>query len=768
MESERDEVRRVVSRHAYRGLVRLFYRFTHSKDAASVVVGSVIGAAVCAPFIGGGRLFLLDWSIGPHVPVASASILGLNGGLTSGAAGSFVVSVLNPLLGSTVTWLPILLFFPLATVGAARLVGRTTWTRVAAGILYAVNPFVFNRLFVGHVPLLIGYALLPYATSATLRSIASRPRRWPVPALWWAVLTALSPHFAWIFGVIVLGVFIVAWWTARTTGGRAVLWLATTVGLFALLSAYILLPQTATNLPVQVGSVSLDLYRTIGDPHLGLLANVLGLYGFWRLGPGPELPKDMISGWPFLMLAILTVVVIGARSMLRNGAPESSQLSDATSASGANSRPRFKALSLRQESRAMTELEAQDGRPLGFVLLLVGIGGYFLALGGQGPTGGLFNWAYDHVPFFALMREPQKFLMLLVLALAIFFGRGVGHIARSNFFKSKFANVAMTAVVGVALPLGYTANIFGGLGGQVAPSSVPVAYQQADALMGTGAGNILYLPWHLYMAYTFTGNRIVANIGADEFRRTVIAGDNVEAGDVESQSSSPRSRYLQQLFADGAQIKQFGALVAPLGVQFVVLAKTVDWHRYAWLNSQGDLLKVFDSSSLEVWRNVDYSGAGWKARRITSVRGVNDLLALAKSKELSGRVTVLKDAKAHRSTPSSSKTNSTSVVGSSKRFAVQQLSPVAYRISPGSSGWVTVDAPFQRGWSVDGRPAGESAEGTLLIRVGPNGGMLQFTPWRLVRLGYGISVFGFVVLFCSVLAGDRWRRRLRTSVPDSR
>jgi hypothetical protein len=29
------------------------------------------------------------------------------------------------------------------------------------------------------------------------------------PALWWAVLTALSPHYAWIYGAVVLVSFVV-------------------------------------------------------------------------------------------------------------------------------------------------------------------------------------------------------------------------------------------------------------------------------------------------------------------------------------------------------------------------------------------------------------------------------------------------------------------------------------------------------------------------------------------------------------------------------
>ena len=93
-------------------------------DAATLILGLVIGLGVCAPLLGGGRLFLLDWTVGPHDAIATPAALGLNGGLTTGIGGSVIFAILNNVFGSASTWLPMLAFFPIATVGAGRLAGR--------------------------------------------------------------------------------------------------------------------------------------------------------------------------------------------------------------------------------------------------------------------------------------------------------------------------------------------------------------------------------------------------------------------------------------------------------------------------------------------------------------------------------------------------------------------------------------------------------------------------------------------------------------------
>ncbi len=728
-------------------------RILSRADWLMLASGLLIGLVVCLPFIGGGRLFLLDWSIGPSTPIISTTTLGLYGGLTSGAVGSVVTGLLNWALGAVATWLLFLMFFPIAFLGIARLTGGALASRISAGVLYTLNPFVFNRLFVGHIDLLLGYALLPYAVLSALRVERSLWRYALRISLWWAALTSLTPHFSWIYGVVVLVVAIVVATKGQLQQSAARL--ALTVTAFFIMSAYLLLPHYATTLAAQ-NSQSLSLYQSSGDPRFGLFPNVAGLYGFWRLGPGPTLPKNLISGWPFLFVAILLVVATGVWVTLRRGNSTGDGTADGTE-------PNVQSVTANDLRGLAPDADAPLGTNRSFVaisLLALGVVGYFLALGSQGPTGALFRWGYLHVPFFPIMREPQKFLMLLALAYAVFFGWGIAHIARLATSAKGSRAAAAALVLGMALPIAYTPTMFDGLSAQIAPSQIPSGYARANALMGDGAGAVLALPWHLYLSYRFTENRVVANLTPSLFRRNVIAGDNLEAGGVATQSTSLESKYLSALYARGSTLTHFGALIAPLGVQYVVLSKTVDWPAYLWLARQADLKPILNTAALEVWKNLAYENIGQS--RVT-LRVVSSLREEMNAVHAAGSAFGLISRATARRIPSLAliPQSSSATTAVRSRHAVHMISPVAFRINGGSPGWVEVDAPYQVGWTLDGVAAVPSAQGSMLVHVGIRGGTLVFTPWRSARLGYLLSGGTFLVIVV-VLNGKRFPRRRRT------
>ena len=605
-----------------------------------------------------------------HSAVVPPALYGLNGGLTAGLPIAIVLSVLVKLLGAPGTWLPLLLFFPLAAWSMGRLVGGPRVRRLAAAGLFCVNPFVFQRIYVGHLALLLGYALLPLGV-LSLRRYLARGRWWaPGPALWWAVLTGLSPHLAWIFGVVVLAYVLTAQlgWTQRLVKATAVL------AAFVVLNSYILFAQASTSLTSQVGTAAdLSLYRTTADHTFGLFGNVVALYGFWRLGPGPVLPKQTDTGWPLLLLAILVVVAVGAWR----------------AAGGREGHPEDKA-----------------GRRLAIVLGLSGLAGLFLAMGGKGPTGFLFRWAYVHLPFFNIMREPQKFLMLTVLAYAYFFGWGVEQLTRSGTPIGSVAQRRMAVVGPVAalvLSFGYTPNIFDGLAGQISVIPTPASWTDANRLMGTGAGQVLFLPWHLYLSFPFTG-RVTANPAPAVFSRPVISGDNVEAGAEATNSTSPRSTYLTGLFSRGPQLDRFGAAISPLGVQYVVLAQTVDWQSYSWVVHQTDLRLVFNRGGLEVWRNLAYRGPASAGRQ------------------------------------------------------VEELSPHSFLVGPGRAGVVSLDLPYVSGWRLGREAVRPSPQGVLEFDMTRAGGRLSYQPWSTIQIGYALTGFAVLALALATAAANRSRR----------
>ena len=165
--------------------------------SAPLLLGVVLAALVCYPFVGG-RLLLLDFVSGPHQPLLPAEAFGLDGGLNGGVPLAIGFRLLDRLFGQAGSVVPAAVFFPLATTGAARLLRTAVLpARLGAGLFYAVNPFVFDRLYAGQLGVLLGYALLPFAVTALLDA-AQEPHRVGRAACWAGATVMMSEHFAWI------------------------------------------------------------------------------------------------------------------------------------------------------------------------------------------------------------------------------------------------------------------------------------------------------------------------------------------------------------------------------------------------------------------------------------------------------------------------------------------------------------------------------------------------------------------------------------------
>lgn len=623
---------------------------------------------------------------------------------------SAVVRLLSWLFGgATVSWLVPWITLFLAVVLAARITPGGTVAKCVAGTFYCVNPFVFERLYAGQIFVLLGYALLPVVAASIVGASTRRGWQQWTPAVWITLDGAISVHFIWIDLVLLVG--IVIWQRTR----RTLLWSAAVVGLTAALNAYLVLPYLLQRPTVVVGNTDLAAFRTAADPVFGLYINVLGLYGFWR--QGPTLPKAVVVAWPAILAIFLLVAGLAWwRSAIR-----------------ANN----------------TLIGA-----LGVAAVL----GFFLSLGNQGPTGSIFSLFYAHIPGFALMREPEKFSSLLALAYAVCGGIGV------ELMSQRYSAMRASAwgILGVLAVVAYTPTIFWGLSGQLASGRYPADWQVANQIMGTGTGSILSLPLNEYESFSFTQKRVVANPAPVAFSRPVLVGGVVDAGPLVTQSVSPENAFLSDVVAHGNTIHHLGRDLAQLGIRYVVLFKTANFRSYNWLAHQRDLVEVFHSPDIAVYRNPLALAQGARLNTSITVPSLACFFNLQEHEDLRGQAAIVRRASA---CPTPTNNLSSPVTD------VKATSPTSYHAAPGPSGYVIVPQPADGTWTSKGLRAVTLANGIQAISASNEPVTISYRRSWVCPAGDLISVIlcTAVFLFTSRRAGQpRLIQAMTTSLPEAR
>jgi hypothetical protein len=509
-----------------------------------------LALAVAGPLLGSGLVLAVDLSQTPHPGIPTA-YWGLPEGTHEGSLARLPLDALFVALGQIDAVaigqkLMLLAIVFGAGFGMHRLApARTRAGALFAGFLYAVNPFVYDRLFTGQWFLLLGYALIPHAYRAFLQVLAGRRLApWLFGALFVATGIA-STHMAALL-LAMCAVTTIAWAPrirARPGLGRSL------AGAFALAlapSLYWLIPTPGIEeFWRHIGASQLALYRTVADPHWGLAPTVAGLYGYWN-DAAPI--KHYLPVWPLLALALVVLAAWGAA------------------------------------------LRRHD--PTTWAVVAIGALGFALALGDASfLTRGAYTWLLDHVSVMRSFREPQKGVALICFAYAFLGAAAVDDLVRNAPGPRRLA--PLLAALVVALPLLYGFRMLGGLWGGLETSRFPSSWEQADArLKREAAGSrTLFLPWHGYFALAFAHHRVVANPAPAFFSTPILSSSSVGDSDVADQSD-PVERYVSGLLDRGTRRPDIGACLAPLGVTHVLVAKEADWQRYRFLDRSSDLVAV--------------------------------------------------------------------------------------------------------------------------------------------------------------------------------
>ena len=502
---------------------------------------SALAAAIAGPLLAPGLVLSVDLAQTPRAPLSSA-YWGLPVGTNEGSLGRLPVDALFSLAGSVglveLAQKLLLLAIPLvAGLGMHRVAPvRAPSARLFAGMLYAANPFVYDRLVNGQWLLLLGYALIPWCFAAFLKVLDGEPG-----ASWrFAVLAGLAgiagAHMAALVALLCLLTALLAADGKRRAAGAlalaaaaSLLWVIPTPGLRELWS--------------HVGDNQLQLYGTTSDGTWGPVTTVLAMRGFWNdARPGGGFPL-----WP----------AVAALLLLLSG----------------------RGLGIARERRVAV------------AVALAGALGALLALGmASSVTRQPTVFLMDHVPPLRSFRDTQKGVALLVFAYAF-----LGALAIEELVAAQRRRIAATglAAAAVALPLVYGAGLFGGAGGELHSVHFPSSWHAADQILKRDAATsrTLFLPFHGYLHLGFARSRVTYNPAPGYFSTPILASRAVTTNPALNDTDDAQELALRPLLANPTA-PAVGRCLAALGVSHVLLAHEADWRSVAAIASRPDMRVV--------------------------------------------------------------------------------------------------------------------------------------------------------------------------------
>jgi hypothetical protein len=379
----------------------------------------VIGLLVAGPLLGRGWLLLLDFPSGPafaHVQWAPAA--GANN-LVNGVPLEAANYALASLIGASAAGKAFLVApFVIGVTGMVRLARRLLGVGLAAalyaGALYTVNPFVLDRALAGQLYVLLAMVLLPWAAAPALETLEGDAtlRRALYAGAWLAVLAAVDLHVAGMDGGLLILMVLLGGSPLR----ERLRFAAASLGCCALLISYWVVPYLRLPGPSPVGMSDLASYATrpAGWRVLPVLAS---LYGFWQ----NDFPRAIDEHPALYVLAAIAASLALAGILLLS----------------------------------------RTRKRLAWFLTIAGALAILLAAGTSfPPTAPAFRFLYQHVGWFRLYREPEKFLVVLVLVYALA-GAAALEWIRWRARGRLTAALAVLAAVAVALGSGY--GLFWGL-----------------------------------------------------------------------------------------------------------------------------------------------------------------------------------------------------------------------------------------------------------------------------------------------------------------
>ena len=534
--------------------------------ALPVVWAVLLPLVLLGPVLGRGFVLSYDMVFVPDLGLRS-DFWGLGTGLPRAVPSDAVVALVDEVLPGE--WLQKLVLYGallLAGLGVLRLVGSGLPGRLVAVSVAVWNPFVVERLWIGHWTVLLGYAAVPWLVAAGRR--ARQDGRVPAGALLPLVLGSLSASA----GVVsALALLVPAWprSTARVKVGLVLV--------VALAEGPWVVAGVLNSAAASTGGSAAFALRSDGSLPAPFAA--LGLGGIWN---AETVPGSRESAWAVVSLLILAGLAgLGARRWWRRtGVAEAAPLT-----------------------------------------VLWGLG-YLLALTTWAAPWAV-TWLGDHVPGGGLFRDGTRALGLCVPLLVCLVAEGVDVVAdRIPWGKARIAVAAAGAVFPVLLML----DAAWGIGGELQPVQYPPEYAAARAeLAGAGdRGDLLVLPFSSYRAPAWNGSRKVLDPLGRFLTPNYLASDDLSVSGVVIAGEDSRSDSVRRALADPDPAARAAALTR-LGVAWVAREKDAPGYGVPPYDAPMPGVVLHDGPRLQV---VALPGEA-RQRDATSARAVSLALAWA-------------------------------------------------------------------------------------------------------------------------------------------
>jgi len=459
------------------------------------------------------------------------------------------------------------------------------------------NPFVYDRALYGQFGILAAYGFFLFALAYLFKAYRTLNFKKLYPAAIFTALTLMfSVHFIFFLIPYYL-VFLIALYSKsreiKEKGLSRKFWLSLLFSIFIVLiiNANWLIAlglhknQTANFVEQGISNQDLVAFQTAGKNGAETFSNVLLMSGFWGKDQFRYFDLTAVPGWQRSFVFLMPLIFYGLYLSLRK--------------------------------RSVKE------KIFSLSLLLIFTLAVSLAVGIKSPiTNGFVMYLYNHLPLYKGLREPQKWVAVIIPIYLFYLTLGVYKFSKQKFVS---ANQFVCGVILAAIIIMQAPSLLWGFNRQIKSTPYPNDWAEVNNLLVNRSAQsygcndrILFLPWHMYMSFNWVG-KIIANPASAYFTCPVLSGTNMEWGGIYDNSQSSEggavavwlaeqgkfqaplfSSTSTEVFIEGPNLVKGSGLTIN-SIRYIILAKELDFTSYLWLKDLSYVKPLMETKTLFVY-----------------------------------------------------------------------------------------------------------------------------------------------------------------------